>query len=290
MRDINPYEIPIYIISYNRLSDLRKCIGKLEQDGYRNIIIVDNKSTDKNLLNYYRSIPHHVEYLEKNYGHMGFWMCGKFDRVIESSFYVVTDPDILADESAPSDYIGYFLQILQDYPTKTKVGFSLRIDDIPDEYPYKWDIIRYESFFKTRIEDDARILYDAPIDTTFALYAPRQIGFHKGEQFFASIRTGYPYIAKHLTWYITPDNISKEYEQYFIQGSQSSTAFNEKAVNAGRRDVIGWLAAKQDEDFYEVMKKICTKSFIKDHVSMKGLVKSGWYLFGRKILSLVGLR
>ena len=38
---INPYEIPIYIISYNRPSDLKLCIERLEQDGYKNLIILD---------------------------------------------------------------------------------------------------------------------------------------------------------------------------------------------------------------------------------------------------------
>ena len=290
MESINPHEIPIYIISYNRPSDLKKCIEKLEQDGYRNIIVIDNKSTDENLLNYYRSLSYKVEYLEENYGHMGFWACGKFDDVIENMFYVVTDPDILADTFCPSEYIEYFLRILQDYPTKTKVGFSLRTDDIPDAYPYKWDIIRYESFFKDQIPNDPRILYDAPIDTTFALYAPQRRDFYHKPEFFDSIRTGYPYIARHLTWYITPDNISKEHEQYFIQGCKSSTAFYDKAINAGRRDVIGWLAGKQDEDLYEILKKICTKSFIKNHVSMKGFVKSVWFILSRKLLSLIGVR
>lgn len=43
------YSIPIFIISWNRTETLRLCIERYQKDGYRNIIILDNASTDKNI-------------------------------------------------------------------------------------------------------------------------------------------------------------------------------------------------------------------------------------------------
>lgn len=41
-------------------------------------------------------------------------------------------------------------------------------------------------------------MFDAPIDTTFAVYRPT---FMRFELAVPSIRTGHPYIARHLPWY-----------------------------------------------------------------------------------------
>lgn len=280
---INPYEIPIYIISYNRPSDLKLCIERLEQDGYKNLIILDNDSTDESLLSYYRTLPYKIEYLRFNYGHKAFWKCGKFCDIIKKSYYVVTDPDIVPF-GANSNYVEYFLQILKDYPHKTKVGFSLRIFDLPDEYPYKWDIIRFESFYNERVRGDKRVLYDAPIDTTFALYAPRENFPYDTEKFYDAIRTGEPYTARHLTWYVTPETVSKELTAYFQTGKKSNTSFNEDAICSYRREVISKVADKMNADLYEILKSICTKHYVRKHVSIKGLVKAFFFIFYRKFL------
>ena len=43
---MNFKNIPIFIVSYNRLEDLRKIINLLLSDGYTNLNIIDNKSSE----------------------------------------------------------------------------------------------------------------------------------------------------------------------------------------------------------------------------------------------------
>ncbi len=45
----------------------------------------------------------------------------------------------------PSDFIELFLTIMNDYSEMSKIGFSLKIDDIPDEYDKKDEVISWES-------------------------------------------------------------------------------------------------------------------------------------------------
>ena len=153
---MNFFSITIFIISYNRLDDLRKCISFLEKDGYTNLNIIDNASTDIELISYLKKLKHNVYFLEKNWGPYVLWESHLFDSIVENEYYVVTDPDIIPIEQCPSDYIEYFYSILQNYPEKTKAGFSLKLDDIPDSYPYKYDVWRGESFYWERRLDSIK--------------------------------------------------------------------------------------------------------------------------------------
>ena len=105
---MNFFEIPIFIISYNRLDDLIACVNRLEEDGYNNIHIIDNCSVNIELIDYLHKSRHHVHFLDKNWGHKVFWECGLFDDIINNSYYVVTDPDIIPVENCPKDYVQRF--------------------------------------------------------------------------------------------------------------------------------------------------------------------------------------
>lgn len=179
---MNFFEIPIFVISWNRTETLRLCLDRFEADGYSNIIVVDNASSDKKHIQYLKSLKWPVYFLKKNYGARAVWNCGLFNRILEKEYYVVTDPDILPIKECPIDYIEQFYNILQAFPKKTKVGFSLRIDNLPEDYPYKYDIMRYESIYYDKKLPYKFTIYDAPIDTTFALYRPhKNTGGHNGK-------------------------------------------------------------------------------------------------------------
>lgn len=280
-------EIPIFIISYNRMKDLKKIIISLESKGYNNIIILDNASNDQELLKYLKQLQYKykVHFLKENYGHMVLWKCGLYDDLINDSYYVLTDNDIIPIEECPNNFLEVFYEILQKNPCKGKCGFSLKIDDLPNEYKYKWDIIRYESFFfRDIIYDDKYTLYNALIDTTFALYRPEKYRKEIKVSFYDAIRVGYPYEARHLTWYVNSEKLTEEQNKYFNDGKKFSTSMNELAIQSFRREVIGWLANMQDSDLYDLIKLMCTKKFIKKNISYKGIIKGFFFLVYRKIL------
>ena len=60
------------------------------------------------------------------------------------------------------------------YPAKEKAGVALKIDDLPDHYSHKQEAINNEKiFWEKQLEKD---VYDAPVDTTLALYRPLAFG------------------------------------------------------------------------------------------------------------------
>ena len=198
--------IPIFIISFNRLSYLQKQIFSFEKHGFKNIIIIDNGSSYPALLDYYKTIPYLVIFNGSNDGHMVFWKNEKYKKYREN-FYIITDPDIELLDECPNDVIHVFFDMLKQYRFVNKVGFSLKIDDVPEDSIFGDDVYKWEKTFYN-IYDKTRSFYYAPIDTTFALYLPDCLQNKK--KFFSAIRMGYPYQAKHLPWYRRKGDITAE--------------------------------------------------------------------------------
>ena len=206
------WNIPIFIISYNRLTYLKSLVNKLKEMGYKNINIIDNDSTYEPLIDYYEEAECKVFRMSKNFGHMVFWECDLFSSY-RNDLYVVTDPDILPVEECPDDFIKKMYKCLKRYPRLKKVGLSLKIDDIPDEATLHDDIIKWEKkFYKIRVP--FMKYYVADVDTTMALYIPDKLDISDG--FLIAVRLGKPYQARHLPWYKIKEDISNEDRNYAV--------------------------------------------------------------------------
>lgn len=208
-------DIPVIINNFNRLAFLQQQIESFSEAGIRNIYIIDNNSTYPPLLDYYKNIPHQVFYLKENVGHLSLWktdICFQFIH----SYYVYTDPDVIPIAACPSNYMQFFLETLFEYPEIDKVGFSLCIDDIPDFYLHKKAVLEVETpYWQININDK---YFQAPIDTTFALYKPYSYGGWE----IKALRTAPPYCAKHLPWYVDFNNLSDE-EHFYISTARKDT-------------------------------------------------------------------
>lgn len=203
---IDFYNIPIFIISYNRFSYIQSITQQLEKLGYHNLKIIDNASTYPPLLEYYETTKYEVFRLDRNYGHKVFWENECFEE-FRKDLYIVTDPDIMPIESCPNDFVKQFYLLLKKYPRIKKVGFSLKIDDIPKDAPMFEAVNQWEkayNFFKIPWEN----AYSADIDTTFALYIPDSLDVSR--HFITAIRTGVPIQARHLPWYKNEKDITDE--------------------------------------------------------------------------------
>lgn len=217
-KNFDATKVPIYIVSYNRLSYLKQMIDQLEKYNLKNIHIIDNCSEYKPLLDYLKECPYTVHYMDKNYGHMVFWKSGKFDDVINNSLYVLTDPDIEFNSHLPENFMNDLYRLLGEHPLVSKVGFALKIDDLPEDnqllkqYIDKWE----KRFWKYPIKDKLKA-YAASIDTTFALYRP---GKHKNN-FYTGIRVLGNFEARHLPWYHMFDNDDEN--NFYIKTSKNSS-------------------------------------------------------------------
>lgn len=203
--------VPVIINNRNRLTMLKRLIDSLITRGYHNIYIIDNASDYPPLLKWYSSCPYRVFLLHENAGHLSLWRTGIY-KMFWDSYYAYTDSDMELTEDCPDDFMEKFISLLKKYPSALKAGFSLRIDDLPDCFDNKSSVIAHESQFWTKkLTDDA---YEAPIDTTFAVYKP----YFKGEYIDVRkryIRTAPPYSARHLPWYLDSSRMTEE-ERYYI--------------------------------------------------------------------------
>lgn len=84
---------------------------------------------------------------------------------------MLTDPDMLFQRDCPDDWLLHYWNLLDRHPV-SKVGAALKIDDIPDYFPLKDEVIADELQHWT---DEKRVpgeteVYKTGIDTTLALY------------------------------------------------------------------------------------------------------------------------
>lgn len=218
--------IPILINNFNRLAYPLQLIRFLEQCGFEKIIIIDNKSTYPPLLEYYRGCPHKVIQLDHNYGHLAFWKSGLYSK-FKWDYFVCSDPDVLPVEECPKDFIVRLKSVLDKNSHLDKIGFGIKIDDLPATFRLKEKVIAYEKrYWQKEVQPG---IYDAPIDTTFALYKPLS-NLKNGEVYtLSAYRLSHPYMIRHLSWYVDSSNLSEEENYYARTSNASSSLVNQES-------------------------------------------------------------
>lgn len=226
----NYKQIPIIIINYNQLFYLKKMVDALVHRGYKNIVIIDNNSTYPPLKEYYKSLnPEYItlELQKDNMGHMVFFKKKELlQKYATKGYYMLTDADIVPNVNLPEDFALKLINIMEKYHFNiTKVGFALRIDDIPSFYPLKNNVLKWEAkYWQNQIGPQ---LFEADVDTTFALYKPYYCKRFYENSFMKGIRVAGDFTAQHGGWYINPELMTEEQAYYFkTVNSSSSWIFN----------------------------------------------------------------
>jgi len=221
----------IVVIGFNQYTYITKMIKQLEP--YSNdIIIIDNNSDYKPLINYYENeYKYTLLKMDKNYGH----------KVYEETFivnmlgnnYIITDPDLEFNKKLPANCIQEMVQISKEYKAG-RVGFALLIDtdDIRPELSYAgMPLKQWEGrFWMNKIKHPKLDLYNAPIDTTFCLL--NTVNNIHG----LSIRIGGDYICKHKPWHYNYylELLDDEYD-YYLKNNKSTNFWvdksKEKSIN-----------------------------------------------------------
>ncbi len=224
--------IPIFIISYNRLTVLKQSIKSYRQIIGHTIIVHDTGSTYPPLLDYlfeleqqdievYRNRPSILKPDDLNTVDETIqpWLA----RHPEVGYYVVTDPDVMLLGDC-SDIFEFYKFILDNHDIPV-VGPMLRIDDIPPHYPLQQRVIEgHTRQYWSKVPEyvcwnSAQVAYQrALIDTTFGMYS-RRLPFRRR---MLGVRTHKPYWARHLDWYIDPENIEEDQLLYLNESSDVS--------------------------------------------------------------------
>ena len=151
---------------------------------------------------------------------------------IDCKYFVITDPDIELN-NVNGDILEYYILLLNKFNCDS-VGPQLKIDDIPDYYPYKNIVLnkykKYNLFDKnskfTKIinyKDKEYFITQSKIDTTFQLISVNNIPIKFPTK--KSIRTWAPYDAKHLDWYIDPNNMT-DCQKYYTKKTTNISHWN----------------------------------------------------------------
>ena len=206
------------IINYNRLTLPSKMADWLFPRGCTPIFI-DNNSNYPPLLKYYSTCPYRVVRMKENFGHKVVWTQNLLETLNIKDDYIVTDPD-LDLSGVPNDFLQVLSEGLKKYVNFAKCGFSLEINDITVLGTYNGGktIKQWEGVFWEKPLDS--MFFDAPIDTTFALY-------RKGvkEHTTSGIRTNRPYTARHVPWYYNDMNKLPDDEKYYFKTATGSSSF-----------------------------------------------------------------
>lgn len=198
-------QFPVFLICRDQITWLKPTVEWLEGAGQEEIYLIDNDSTYPPLLEYYEGSPHTVIQLGENIGNDGPWSKDVLAPHTKGRYFIVSDPDIVPVEDCPPDVFDYFFQCLQRYSSVKKVGFSLKIDDLPDHYEMKELVLqRHKQFWHVskRFKSD-RSFFNVGLDTTMALYRPEETKHHRVN---GALRSDKPYEARHLPWYMDSTN------------------------------------------------------------------------------------
>jgi hypothetical protein len=216
---------PILIICRDRLEPLRQLLEWLYAAGYERPVVIDNDSTFPPLVEFFAEhLDIEVIQLGENLGHLAPWR----SEVVQASFgsigpVVVTDCDVIPDAACPDDVVEHLAEVLLLHADVDKVGLGLRIDDLPTSYGLKDEVIAWEKkFWEVEI---ASGVFEAEVDTTFALY--RRLG--ETHSTVRALRTGGPYVARHLSWYVDSSDPLEE-QIYYRRHSDRSISHWESGV------------------------------------------------------------
>lgn len=224
--------IPIFIITCDRLEILKQSIQSYYDsiETPFEIVIIDFGSTYEPTVKYLKYLEHHgtkVYWQEKIEINAGL---NNINNVVQDYFtkhpesnYVVTDPDVALD-NVDGDILNVYSFLLEKVRGISVVGPMLRIDDIPDHYPKKKNVVANSYHTNMHGREVQAICYKgkavryihAPIDSTFGMSRAGKpwVRPRKG------IRVLSPYSARHLDWYLNPKNLTPDQEYYKEHASE----------------------------------------------------------------------
>ncbi len=223
-------KVPIFIIVHDRVEVLKKTVESFEWQIATSIEIIfhDVASTYPGCLDYLKDM--------KAKGYTVYRSSRNDHRTVTNSinaylaanpkceYYAVTDPDIELD-NVNGDILEHYIWLLKKYGHHLAVGPMLRIDDIPDYYPKKELAIKRHTlqFWHKRPtpitwNGKTAHIQRAAIDTTF------QVAHRSNKRPFPrpGIRCYAPYAARHLDWYIDPDNMTPDQQYYSSHATRTA--------------------------------------------------------------------
>jgi len=211
--------IPILIICYNNYLYVKNTLLQLIN---KNVIIVDNCSTDIDTITFLKNTEFKVIWNKVNNGPWIREDCNNHIYETLPDKFILTDPDLQFNKNLPINYIDILSDLSNTYKCH-KIGFALDISDtdkMHDIQPFHGRSIKEieSEYWVNKISNDTYELYTAPLDTTFCLINKNNT--------LPDIRIAGNFTAKHLPWYIENElfNIYTNYNLYTTTTNISTIA------------------------------------------------------------------
>lgn len=214
-----------YIIFRDRVSYGLACAEAMRAVNLQPVI-VDQGSTWPGALAWLARLEENGnEVLYRGSGHpRHLWEWPPFLESRGASRYVVTDPDVVPSFRCPPDWPQRLSALLDKYPGAGKAGLGLRIDNLPDRYSRRQQVIDWEKQFWTDELEPG--VYRAAVDTTLAVYRERSRFELDG------VRTGDPYVADHLAWHENLEQPTPEQSYYYAHAERGIAHWAARGVSA----------------------------------------------------------
>jgi len=243
--------MPIFILSSDRLKVLEQSIRSYREQIKTpfEIVIIDFGTTFMPTIQYLKNLEQKKVkiYWEKKISYVGSlnnfgWIIKDYFKSHPVSNYIVTDPDIALD-NVDGDILDVYAHLLNELSWITAVGPMLRIDDIPDYYPPKERLVTRSlelTYHSRKVytmqyrEKTIRYVF-VHIDTSFGM---RRAGTRWWRHRMGA-RVLSPYSAKHLDWYLDPENLSPDQIYYLKYGSKRISQWNRWKKTEMKGRVIG---------------------------------------------------
>lgn len=216
--------VPIIIICYNNYKYVNHMIEQLIHVNPAlkpNIYIMNNGSDDPETVEFLNLCPGRYDIKILHRENNGPWIrpetnADLYERLPNQ--FILTDPDLELNSCLPPDFVDVLCDLSNRYE-KSKVGFSIRIQDVDKMYPYEYmkATCDWESnFWIYTCYNETYELFHAELDTTFAL-------INKKYWVNSTIRIAGDFTCRHLPFYINNGVMSLEDEYKYYKGSKYST-------------------------------------------------------------------
>lgn len=222
--------IPIFIIVHDRLQILDQAVRSYERlTTPIELVFHDVASTYSPTLEYLKKqeAAGHVVVRTEHNDHLTVYQTIRsyLNDHPDCLYYVLTDPDIeLQTDEGVTDALECYRELLDRYPDITTVGPMLRIDDLPDYYPRKQNVItghgkqywsgpRVVEKVNERSFETVRLTKGGVGSTTFQMRRRDNVDpLHQ----LPSLRCLAPYWSRHLDWYLDPNHLPP-CQQFYAQ-------------------------------------------------------------------------
>ena len=227
-------DVPIFVPVFEQVSYAEFMVSQLTGLGLSNFVLCDNASTYVPMQRYLEKVSkeHRVCYLDKNYGPRIY--SDKELLPYMPDWFIVTDPDLIFNKDLPNNFIEKMIEASAHHQLG-KVGFALDIwGDAASKFFNFQQVLQWEEKYWWNfmgLIDGENPIFDAPIDTTFALHNTSICSYYiNNGANVPAIRAGRiagKYSCEHMGWWKDQPITKEEYDYYKLMQTWGSTE-NEK--------------------------------------------------------------